>query len=288
MSPQEQVDLLLKAAQQASVELTDSVRVAFVACSYDTAFESIGRQVRGRMEQLTAAYGIDGPIQWSLWIVDDLPTSSAFGPAVETAMRAYADLYQAGRLRTVPMHSRPQRIGGLKGRALLDGMSAALDDGPALDAVVYLNLNLKVDARLSALGLLPVLTGLCDAAVGSRAHRDGGVVLGAGNLGRAKSLAYSFLARSALPPLDNFQDTNAPLKVFSSAAARALVQTARIDQVTLDCEWLMIMHAQGFSMNRFPVAWIQRGGSRPPWHLIPLSVRDIFRIRRAWKAGRLE
>ena len=63
---------------------------------------------------------------------------------------------------------------GLKGQALLDGMAAALRAQPDLDAVIYINLNLKVNAVFSAPGLLQLLRGNCDAAIGSRAGRDGG------------------------------------------------------------------------------------------------------------------
>ena len=167
------------------------------------------------------------------------------------------------------------------------GIERILRERPQVDAVVYLNLNLKVHAALAAPGIAAVLAGRCAVAVGSRAEEDGGLVIGAGGLGRLKSRAYSRLARTLLPPLCGFIDTNAPVKIFNAQAARALVATAQIDEVTLDCEWLMIMHVQGFEMGRFPIAWVQREGSRPPWHLIPLSIRDLFRIRRRWKRGGL-
>jgi len=164
-------------------------------------------------------------------------------------------------------------------------MKAALAWDPAV--VVYLNLNLKVDAQLSSVGVEAVSTNEADVAVGSRAQNDGGLVVGAGALGRVKSRVYSRIARTALPTLAQYVDTNAPVKVFSAAAAAHLVQHARLDDVTLDCEWLLLSQTAGFRMCRFPIAWIQRTGSRPPWHLIALSLRDMWRLRRRWIAGEL-
>ena len=276
---------LLHAARHDVDALEGPLRVAFDTCSYDTHFEPIEKQVDTRIEQLIDMYGVDGPVHWSLWVVDDLPQSRGFGQAAEAAMRRRTTLYASGRLRCVPLTGGARRVGGLKGRALLDGMAMALASDATIDVVGYLNLNLKVDLRLSSMGLALIQRGDCAAAIGSRAERDGGLVIGAGRLGRMKSRIYGAMARWALPPLASFIDTNAPMKLFTRRACEALVQTAQIEQVTLDCEWLMIMHAQGFTMRRFPVAWIQRPGSRPPWHLVPLSVRDIYRTRRRWRHG---
>jgi hypothetical protein len=282
-----EIDRLNRAAQQAAATIVKPARVIFVACSYDTSFEPVDVQVKGRIEQLIETFGVDGPVIWSLWIVDDLPRERGFSAAVENAYGSYPSLVHQGRLFVRKMTGVMPEQAGLKGRALIEGMSMALDETDSPDAVVYLNLNLKVDAGLTATGVSMVLAGECGAAIGSRARADGGVVVGAGRAGRLKSRAYSRLARSLLPPLDGFEDTNAPVKVFSADAARRLVRMAVIEHVTLDCEWLMIMKAGGVTMRRFPIAWIQRPGSRPPWHLIPMSIRDLVRIRRRWLAGAL-
>ena len=261
-------------------------KVAFVTCSYDTAFEPVADQVEEKIRQLSAAFGVDDAVEWSLWIVDDLPPEADFGAAVRDGFaRAPAALRDQARLRCVPMSSRPPRPGGLKGRALLDGMVAALSWAP--DLVVYLNLNLKVDARFSAVGVASVVKGRLDVAIGSRAEVDGGVVAGAGTFGRIKSRVYSRVARTALPPLGDYVDTNAPVKVFSAQAARHLVTYARLDEVTLDCEWLLLCQTAGFRMGRFPIAWIQRAGSPTPWHFIASSLRDVWRVRRRWAGGEL-
>ncbi len=269
----EHLDQLFSNSREAARRLRSGppVRVAFVACSYDTAFEPPADQVEEKIHQLQEAFGIDEGVEWSLWVVDDLPAEIGFTHAVEVGFsRVDPRLRQAARLRCLPMHSEVPRPGGLKGRALLDGMGAALEADPVV--VVYLNLNLKVDALLSAVGIEAVSADRADVAVGSRARGDGGLAVGAGALGRVKSRVYSRIARTALPPLAQYVDTNAPVKVFSAAAAAHLVAHARLDDVTLDCEWLLLSQTAGFRMCRFPIAWIQRAGSRPPWHLIALSL----------------
>ncbi len=254
--------------------------VAYVACSYDTAFEPVEAQVCAKIEGLRTAFGERG---WSLWIVDDLPQSAALGAAVLSAYSRYPALRSRGRLRLLPMTSAPPRAGGLKARALLEGFDAALNTG-SRDAVVYLNLNAKVDPCFAAPGIQAVLEG-SDAAIGTRATSEGGLAEGAGPFGRLKSRAYNALARAILPPLAGYFDTNAPVKAFAPEAAATLVSEARIPGVTMDCEWLLILLERGFTMCRFPIVWTQRPGSRPPWHLVPNSLLDLYRIRRDHHSG---
>ena len=149
--------------------------VAFIACSYDTWFESLDMQLHEKVRQLTDAYGLEGPVRWLLWVVDDLPDTDGFGRNVQNAFNSAPDLrILEGRLHVLKMSSCKPCPEGLKGQALLDGMAAALRAQPDLDAVIYINLNLKVNAVFSAPGLLQLLRGTCDAAIGSRAGRDGG------------------------------------------------------------------------------------------------------------------
>lgn len=250
--------------------------VAIVATSYDTAFEPIADQVRFKLGQLEALFA-ETAIDWTLWIVDDLPAAQGFGTAVRSV--------ESPRLRCIPLESTRKRRGGLKGRAVLDGMQAALEHTPGLAALAYVNLNLKVDARQLGAGLAAILGDTADIAIGSRAAADGGVVIGAGRLGRVKSKLFAGIARTALPPLKGYGDTNAPMKLFSANAARHLIAAARLDHVTLDVEWLTLAHAGGWRIARFPIGWVQRPGSRPPWHLVALSLRDVVRVRRWWKTG---
>jgi len=255
--------------------------VAFVATSYDTAFEPVRDQVHARIEQLVDTYGVSSSLRWALWIVDDLPAVRGFGEAVRSAFTRFPALLQKGRLQVVQLERAASQPGGVKGTALLEGMRASLAAGP-LDAVTYLNLNLKVNVRFSALGVREVVSHQADASVGTRAPNEGGAARGARISGVLKSRVFAALAHSLLPPLRSYPDTNAPLKVFSPNAAGELVRLARIPGVTLDCEWLVILDRLGLRVSRFPVVWEQRHGSHPPWHLALSSVVDLIRIRRHW------
>lgn len=283
------IEFLMDAARQAAGmlgrELPALRRVAFVTSSYDTAFEPVAGQVRARIMQLRDAYGTGGPLSWSLWVVDDLGEDSIFSTAVQDGFSCEPVLLRQGRVRLVPLGSGAARPGGVKGKALRDGMAAALAEPGGQDALVYINLNLKVDAVLSAPGLATVLAGASDVAIGTRARRDGGVVVGAGAAGRAKSIAWNLLVRAMLPELAGWYDTNAPVKIFTPAAARHLIDRARIDSVSMDAEWLLLMQRAGFRLSRFPVAWVQRQGSRPPWHLVTGCFRDVLAIRKRFTRG---
>ncbi len=286
----ENVNEVLSAARTAvekiSMEIPNLCRVAFVTCSYDTAFEPVTNQVEKKIEQLIDAYGLDGPVQWSLWVVDDLPAKEQFSAQVRAAFRsAPARLNKEKRLRLIRLRCRPPTPGGVKGQALLDGMATAVDMIKDLSAIVYINLNLKVDVISSAIGLLFVLNGECDVAVGTRAPKEGGKAIGTGISGRLKSRGFNLITRSLLPELSDYYDTNAPLKIFSLEAARCLVENARLPWVTMDCEWLLLMHSYRFKVSKFPILWIQREGSIPPWHLAPKCFRDVLLVRHRWRKG---
>ncbi|MEZ4466960.1 MAG: hypothetical protein R3F60_23550 [bacterium] len=277
------VDALIARAARAAAGLPAGGDVAFVAASYDTAFEPIADQVAAKISQLQQILGRGPTARWRLVLVDDTPQPGPF--ATEAAAGIARHAADAHRAQLISLPGVGRTFEGLKGRALRAGFAEALRGAPA--AVTYLNLNLKVDARLAALGLGPVLRGEVDAAIGSRAARDGGIVRGAGAPGRAKSRAYSRLARLALPPLAAFGDQNAPLKIFSPRAAALIVERGRIDRAAFDCEWLMLLHGAGLVSVRFPIAWVQRRGSHPPWHLVGPSLTDLARVRSRWRRGEL-
>ena len=276
--------ILSKARAAASVLATctgQPKNVAFIACSYDTRFESLDMQLHEKVRQLTDAYGLEGPVRWSLWVVDDLPDTAWFGRNVQNAFNSAPDLrILESRLHVLKMSSCKPCPEGLKGQALLDGMAAALRAQPDLDAVIYINLNLKVNAVFSAPGLLQLLRGTCDAAIGSRACRDGGLAVSAGWAGRLKSRGFNLLVRTMLPQLAAYHDTNAPMKIFSPAAAWHLIRNARIPSVTMDCEWLLLLHNSSFCISCFPIVWEQRPGSRPPWHLSIKCLTEVYHVRK--------
>lgn len=264
------------------------LEVAFVTCSYDTSFEPVSEQVRRKVEELLLVFPEGGPVKLSLLVVNDAPRveSDAFARAVlEGFSRCPPRLADEGRLRLVPLSTTGQGPFGRKGRALREGMRLALERGA--DVVVYVNLNLKAHAAQAATGLRTLLDECLDAAVGSRARKDGGAQLGAGALGALKSRAYNRLTRAALPPLEGFLDTTGPMKVLRRRAAAVVVDRARIDGAGFDGEWLCVLWAHGLRAGRFPLRWVQRRGSRPPWALVGRMVLELARLRRALLAGRL-
>lgn len=223
--------------------------------TYDTAHESVADQVAGKWAELRAAFPPGGLVRPALLIASD-------GGAAFEREAQRGD--PATRVVAVP-------AGGLavttKGRALRTALSVGLGDAP--DALVYVNLNLKVDARNLAPALVPFAAGDADVVCGSRAPEDGGAALGNGPLGAAKSRVWSNLARTVLPQLAAFHDPNAPLKLMSPAAARIIVDEGRVDGLGFDAEWLCLWLAHGLRIARVPIVWTQRAGSRPPWELVP-------------------
>jgi hypothetical protein len=273
-------------AERLSAGLDGTKRVAFISCSYDTSFEPVEDQITEKVDQLIETFGLDEKIHWSLWVVDDLPEEEGFGRAVQHGFSALSErLGSDSRLKLLKLKTAKPVAGGLKGRALLDGMEAALKNDPGLSAVVYINLNLKVDAGLSTLGLKQVLCDGFDAAIGTRSPEKGGLVIGRGIAGNLKSRVFNLLVRMLLPPIKTYYDTNAPMKVYNPAAAGLLVRSAVLPTVSMDCEWLMLLHLNGYQAACFPIAWVQRFGSRPPWYMILSCFRDVLKLRKRWKQG---
>ncbi len=284
------LEALLHKAQEDAQTLKESLenqttsvpcQVAFVTSSYDTDFEPLAEQIHTKVTQLDGIYGQQGPVEWSLWLVDDLPSHANFTRRANNAIKSLDPAYQS-RVHCVRLRSLPPGPNGRKGRALLDGMEAAWRNLPHLRAVVYVNLNLKVHAALSASALRRILVGNYDAAIGSRHPNDGGQAVGNGTLGLIKSRIFCKLVHICIPPLQPYGDTNAPMKAFSIQTAKLLWQNAHIPNVTMDVEWLAMLHHHRRRLAIVPVVWTQRPGSNPPWHLILPSIVDVVRIRHLW------
>ncbi len=275
-------------AEKLSACLDSSKHVAFICCSYDTSFEPVETQILKKVDRLVEIYGLEGKVRWSLWVVDDLPDEEGFGQSVRRGFNAASERHGCkSRLNLLKMKSAHPVTGGLKGRALLDGMAAVLENDPCLSAIVYINLNLKVDAVFSAIGLSQVLLKGVDAAIGSRASGEGGLALGRGWAGNFKSRVFNFLVRKLLSLIKCYHDTNAPMKIYKPEAAALLVRYGAIPTVSMDCDWLMLLHLNGYKTAAFPVVWEQRPGSRPPWHMILPCFMDVLKIRKSWKQGML-
>lgn len=255
-------------------------RLAFVACSYDTDHEPLRDQLAARLDQLARAFPARR-YAWSLWVIDDLPPSRGFGERLRR-VASELDLPAHASLHVVSLEGSQTSPAGCKGRALSEGFRRALEveAAEAPEALVYLNLNLKVDAREAALGVEAVLTGATEVAIGTRAPREGGQAIGRGVAGELKSRGFNALTRALLPQLRSYRDTNAPLKVLSRRAAELVVREARLAHVTLDCEWLLLFATHGLGVQTYPLTWRQRAGSRVPWHLTGQSLLDLIHLRR--------
>ncbi|MEM6532407.1 MAG: hypothetical protein AAF654_07275 [Myxococcota bacterium] len=264
--------LLRRAYRDARTVRALRPRLSFIASGYDTTFTSLERQVYRKLAQLEATYR---DLEWRLIVVDDLPVHFELEAAAHRAGERFGS---PNRVAILPYGGARFEDGREKGAALLQAMRYACA-AEAPDALCYLNLNLKVHAAFSATGMRRVLGDGHAAAIGTRSPEEGGWPRGAGSLGRTKSRIFNALVASLLPEIGRYRDTNAPLKVFSPEAARLLSDRARVRHITMDCEWLVLLHQEGLHPVRFPIVWTQARGSQPPWHRVPASAFDILRLR---------
>jgi len=253
-----------------------------ITCSYDTAFEPVEQQMRDKLEELARVFPPDGPVKLSLVVVDDAG-DRGFRDAV---LRAFEDApLPRSRLSVFPLRSGTPDLWGRRAIATREALLHALHLTP--DAVLQINLNLKVHAAQAATGLeLLTRTGAA-AAIGSRAWRDGGDQQGAGLIGRGKSLAYNHLVAGALPALADFRDIGSPMKLLSLRAATLISRLSRLSDVGYEVEWLQILMANGLAAPRFGILWQQRAGSRPPFEKSLGMFADIRSVRRANARGAL-
>ncbi|MEL6548065.1 MAG: hypothetical protein AAFQ82_25795 [Myxococcota bacterium] len=266
--------ILLRRALESARTLNGADRpLTFVTCGYDTTFADLEQQVYRKLAQIQATY--HDALPWRLLIVDDLPHRHRLSDAAQRAARR---LGVADRLLLEDANAPRLEDGRHKGASLIQGFQSALGDRPET-TIVYVNLNLKVHAGFSAPGVLRVWNEGHDAAIGTRAREEGGYVRGAGRLGRAKSAGFNSLVASVLPAIGRYRDTNAPMKVFSPRAAALLASEAVNSHITMDVEWLLLLHREGMDPVRYPVVWTQRPGSRPPWNRVPASAFDVLKMR---------
>lgn len=262
-------------------------RVAIVTCLYDTGFTSLKDQISVRVKQIAAALDDIPKLQWRFLLIDDSPRgrSEEIHAAFEFCERQVT--MKSGTLSTLPLFHdgrwRPAK--DRKGLALRHGFNFLIQKDPGWDALVYINLNLKVDMVQLPSVLKPVLLGEADVAIGTRSPGEGGSVLGAGFAGRLKSVVYNALATGALSPLKPFADTNAPVKIGTEDAMGHLLSVARVEDVSFDTEWVLAFLEGGFSIQKIGVLWSQLPGSRPPWSSIPKVLLSLVNQRRRWLRG---
>lgn len=267
--------LAFSRAQQDSVALHERFKgdpqvFHVVACSYDTDFEPLGTQIEKKCAEIESVFSHPETIEVVLHLVDDTLDAGIMNAEFKTRFV---------KVRRYPLQTRcPSDRWGLKGLALREGFVHALAEKG--DAFAYINLNLKAHAAQLATAFRVLFDERVCVALGSRAYVDGGEQAGAGALGKFKSRVYNKIAVAAFDELKAYKDTNGPMKVFNERAARALVRHARINDVGLDVEWLMIWLRAGCKVKRFGLYWQQRAGSHPPWSKTAMMLADLARLRR--------
>lgn len=187
------------------------------------------------------------------------------------------EVARAVRGVTVPVEAE-------RGAAVRAALSAALAESDAA-YFAMMNLNRKVPMRDLERAAALQARMACDVVVGSRRDEDGGVAVGRGVLGDAKSAAWTALVKRALPRLARFRDPSAPLKIMNRRAAEVIVGRARVDGIGFDVEWLSLWVSAGLSIEMSPIRWTQASGSRPPWGAVPSMVRDVWRLRAVARAA---
>ena len=249
------------------------MHLAVCTCSYDTAHESVTGQLEEKLAGLRAAFPRGGPVRVSLWIADDAAGSAggAFGADIQAFMARSDEAIHV-------VSCAPRGRGSQKGRAVRTAVAAALGERP--EALAYVNLNAKVDARYLGPALAPLQKGAADVVSGSRSPRDGGQAIGSGTLGVAKSRAWAAIAQAALPELSDISDPSSPLKMMTTAAAELVVAESNVDGLGFDVEWLCLWKRAGLRIAKVPIVWRQRPGSRPPWELIPEMLWTLASSRR--------
>lgn len=284
MTPAGSATKNLRSALDAGAALP--ARVGVVCSLYDTGFEDLAQQVQSRSAQLRDALAPFPELAWTLLVVNDSEADQTEqAAAIDAGFAALEDKPESARLERLDFFG-PAGI-DRKGAAIRRGFRHLLDGGddPPAELLAYINLNLKVDLAQLPIALAPFLDPDVDVVIATRAPKEGGGVVGAGALGRLKSIVYNRMARLALPPLAPFSDTNAPLKIGRAAAIDHLLRVARVEDVSFDTEWVLAFVEGGFRIEKAPVVWKQRAGSRPPWGAIPRVVASLRDQRRRWRSG---
>lgn len=130
--------------------------------------------------------------------------------------------------------------------------------------------------------LPPALTGV-DIAIASR-EAPGAVRFNEPAYRHLVGRAFNQLVRwLAIPEI---QDTQCGFKCFRAEAAEDLFGVQRLEGWTFDVEVLYIALRRGYRVVEIPIPWTHHPGSRV--RVVRDSIGmflDLFRIRRAWRAG---
>jgi glycosyltransferase involved in cell wall biosynthesis len=130
---------------------------------------------------------------------------------------------------------------------------------------------------------LAVVPSRCDIGIGSR-EGDGATRVGEPWRRHMVGRVFNTLVR--LMVLPGIQDTQCGFKLFTAAAAAAVMPTVTIDGWSFDVEVLASARAQGFRIREVPIEWHYRAASK--LRMLPHSLemlRDLWRIRGRVRRG---
>jgi glycosyltransferase involved in cell wall biosynthesis len=207
------------------------------------------------------------PLAWEIVVADD-------GSADDTAAIAVAAAAREPRVRCLRLPHRG------KGATLRDGLLAALGGRRFLcDA----DLAMPPDQITRFLAVVP---SACDIAIGSR-EGPGAVRIGEPFHRHLLGRIFNTLVRAMVLP--GIQDTQCGFKMFTAAAAEAVLPTTAIEGWSFDVELLASARAQGWRIREVPIEW--HYGQASKLRVVPHSLqmfRDLLHIRAKVRRGAFE
>jgi dolichyl-phosphate beta-glucosyltransferase len=204
------------------------------------------------------------PLPWEIVVADD-------GSADETSAIVAAASAREPRVRGLRLPHRG------KGATLRDGLLAA-HGGRRFLCDADLAMPPAQIARF-----LAVVPSQCDIAIGSR-EGEGAVRIGEPLHRHLLGRVFNTLVRAMVLP--GIQDTQCGFKMFTAAAAEAVLPTTAIEGWSFDVELLASARAQGWRIAEVPIEW--HYGQASKLRVIPHSLqmlRDLYRIRAKVRRG---
>jgi glycosyltransferase involved in cell wall biosynthesis len=204
------------------------------------------------------------PLPWEILVADD-------GSIDDTAAIVAAARAREPRIRTLPFPHRG------KGATVRDGLLAAAGLRRFLcDADLAMP-----PAQIAR--FLAVVPSHCDIAIGSR-EGEGAVRIGEPLHRHLLGRVFNTMVRAMVLP--GIQDTQCGFKMFTAAAAEAILPTTAIEGWGFDVEVLASARAQGWRIREVPIEW--HFGQASKLRVLPHSLqmlRDLYRIRAKARRG---
>ncbi len=204
------------------------------------------------------------PLTWEIVVADD-------GSADETAGIVASVSAREPRVRGLRLPHRG------KGATLRAGLLAA---GGARRFLCDADLSMP-PAQITR--FLDVLPSQCDIAIGSR-EGPGAVRVGEPFHRHLLGRIFNTLVRAMVLP--GIQDTQCGFKMFTAAAAEAVLPTTEIEGWSFDVELLASAQAQGWRIRAVPIEW--HYGEASKLRVLPHSLqmlRDLLQIRARIRRG---